>query len=815
MPTTYIDLASLGPDDDIAEQRAQLLELSGTLVPRDVRDGLLGIVDGTVICGPQALDYFRILPPEVALISIEDTSAHDPLPLRFDSLREWALVCHGIPRSEARALVKTPPKTPKHKHWVVYNSLAWISWDRPTTSLPDNLPTIYSESQPTIEVPYTVTWVNDNETLARATLALQIAGGCASTAEGQHQETQQDTQCQPIIIGIDCESDQVGSTPSEMCDILVGIGIAVANQCYYGTPNNEQWLELLKYRLPHLQWCGHNAKWDGVLLRRNGITIGPLVGDSMLAALLLGEPNARLKDVAQRKLGVRMTTYDEIVGTGNKRIPISSAPPELVASYCCADAYYGVKIEKLLVSELSEKLRNLYHNIDVPLVTILADMQFAGIAIDRPAAATTLVNVLQKQLELEDVINLLVGQAGWTRPDKVTVCSACRNGAKKKLDCGVCQGKGRFEAPQHLNMSSPLQLSEFYYRHLGLPVQRVSKETGKPSVDALALLRMRDKHPTIALVLAWKRLEKYREFLVAWLDASHEDNKIHTTFSNARVRTHRFSSENPNLQQVKVDWREVFIADEDTLLVAGDYDGIEWRLGAYVSRDPGLLKIAQATPGTEEGDLHGQNVKKLFNVAYEEQKLDHNRPLRTRGKNYFFGAMFGSKGDEVHSVIEKQMLEDPNLATLGIPTIKEIRNGINNINDIYGRYFKEWVPFAIYEAIENGCTAYTLYGRPRIIPDLLSRDKQAREAAEREVISLIIQGSAADVMRLSLIDVAKIPGGRPILSVHDEIVCSVDRDGVKEYMTEMDTRMQLGQPFAGVPLVVNMKAGKNWKETHS
>lgn len=753
--TTYIDLESLAPTDELAEQRAQLLGLSGTLVPRELRYGLFGIEEGTIICGPQALNTWRILPPTVTLVSIEDLAAQDPLPLRFDDLAEWHLVYMGLPRSVAKNLRKHPPVTVRHQYWECYRQAMHSPMPTPEP-LPDDLTTI--ENEEALEVkqqPFTVTLVNDGPTLA------QFISKVAPD---------------PGIIGIDVETDVVGSEPNEMADTLVGIGIAIGNDCFFGYANYQPWMVALRDCLANVPWVGHNGKYDLSVLRRHGINPGPLVGDGSLAAYLRGEPNARLKDLVLRRFGVRMVGYEDVVGRGAKRIPISQADPGVVAAYCCADAFYGVEIERLLESELSERLRKLYHGVDVPLVTILADMQAMGIAFDRPAAAKELGEMLTAQLSLTQAIDIL--------------------------------------AERSLNPASSKQLSDYYYRDLGLPVQRVSKQTGKPSVDALSLLRLKDKHPTIPPVLAWKQLQKYTEFLVQWIAASYDGGRLHSTINNARVRTHRFSSEHPNLQQVKLDWRSMFLADEGTLLVAGDYDGIEWRLGAYVARDPGLLKMAQALPGTEAGDLHGQNVKALFNIPYNEQRLEHNRPLRTRAKNYFFGAMYGSKGEEVHDVIEKQMLTDPALAALGIPTVKEIRAGIMGIHDIYGRYFKEWIPFAIHQAIEQGCTAYTLYGRPRILPDLVSKDKQLREAAERECISLIIQGSAADVMRLALIDVAKIPDGFPLLTVHDEIVCGVNPGHMDWYMVEMNHAMQLGQPFEGVPLVINIKSGKNWKETH-
>ena len=248
------------------------------------------------------------------------------------------------------------------------------------------------------------------------------------------------------------------------------------------------------------------------------------------------------------------------------------------------------------------------------------------------------------------------------------------------------------------------------------------------------------------------------------------------------------------------------------MLVAADYAQIEVRVGAYVSHDPKMLAIVQG-----DSNIHEQNVLFLFNVKPEEKHSDPLRytALKTRAKNFFFGWMYGSKGEEVHDVIEKQMLEDPGLAALGIPTVNEIRNGIRTVGDIYGRYEHEWKPFAIEQARENNCTSYTIYGRPRKLPNLVSQDKQEREAAERECISHIIQGTAtADIMRLAMARVKTIPYGKMILVVHDELVSDVEPGWEEWYGQQMKQEMELGQPLEDVPIIVDVGIGETWYATH-
>lgn len=248
------------------------------------------------------------------------------------------------------------------------------------------------------------------------------------------------------------------------------------------------------------------------------------------------------------------------------------------------------------------------------------------------------------------------------------------------------------------------------------------------------------------------------------------------------------------------------------VLVASDYGQIEVRIGAAASRDPKLLKAMHAPAGTIESDIHAQNVYRLFGIPYELQ--GQHKPLRTRAKNYFFGAIYGSEGYEVWEVLAKEILRDPELEAGGVPTIEEVASSIRDIRRSYPRYFDEWVPYELWRARERNNTVYTLYRRPRIIPDLTALDTKARKAAERECINHIIQGTAADLLRIAMLRVAKLARGRLILSVHDELVSRVEEEYSVWYADRMRGAMLLDQPLKDVPIVVDTMIGKNWAECH-
>ncbi len=797
--TTYIDTATLGPSIELATVRAQALGLGGYLLPADMRWRLLCAAreGDTIISGVRGLNYWRCLPDTVNLVSIEAPDDLDPLTSRIPNKLTWLLVQRGVPLTEAKNLVKSPPKTLRHKRFQLFAQCeAWLDTGGPYTD--SDLPTFDYIKGPTQQeqtgLPYSWRLVEDDMDIALFWAALYLHDG---------------------PIGIDVETDQVGEEVNEVQDTLVGVGIAIGTQTFYAPISYEPWLDAVRQAVPDVPWVGANAKFDLVVMLRYDIHPGPLYGDCNCANYLLGGEGG-LKDLTFRLLGIRMVTYEDMVGKGKRKKKISECDPQKVAAYCGADAYFGVATEALLRPELNEKQLELYLNIDLPLVGMLGDMELEGIHLDRDACLATLAAVMEEQERLGVVINQLALDAGYKRPDRSWTCQGCRNGKVKKLTCTECNGVGIYSAPVRFNLGSPQQLVGFFHRHLGIPVQRISRTTQQPSCDRLALLRMRDQHVSVPLTLKWKQLEKHRAFLWAWYWASEKDDKLHTVFTNTVVKSSRFSSRFPNLTQVAVKWRDIYDAgDPSKVLVAADYAQVEVRVAAYVSHDPTMLAIVQADPSTEAGSIHCQNVTKLFGAPFEDRHEAYYLPLKTRAKNYFFGAMYGSLGYEVHDVLEKQILDTPELEGMAVPALKEIMRSIRELHDIYGRYFQEWIPFELYQCRERGNIALTLYGRPRMLPDLTSPDQQLRKAAERNAISHLVQGTATgDVVRQAMLKVRTIEGGRVLLVIHDEILSLVDKGVADRYIMKMVEAMELGQPFEDVPLIVEAAIAYNWKDTH-
>ena len=294
------------------------------------------------------------------------------------------------------------------------------------------------------------------------------------------------------------------------------------------------------------------------------------------------------------------------------------------------------------------------------------------------------------------------------------------------------------------------------------------------------------------------------------------DGALHSVFTMARTRSGRLSSTDPNLQQVKRAWRRLFVARPGMALIAADYGQIELRVAAALSRDPKLVAIMTADPKTRDGDLHAQNVERIFGVSYERQQAaGFDVSLRVRAKNYGFGALYLSEGPDVQAVLEQQILADDTL-DVEVPTVGDIHAGIVVIRDTYSQCFHEWMPAVIARAEELGGWVYTMYGRPRFLPELVNGDKYQRKHAARQVISHIVQGTAADIMRFALfrLDAVLPPEVAMLLSVHDEIVFEApvaDAGGAIPLIVET---MQLGQPLAPVPITVDVKVAANWYDAH-
>ena len=802
---TYLDIESLAPTAELAEARCRSLKLSGSLLPSLWRHELLlqaGEGD-SVVCGVAALPFWRKLQPSVRLVSVQALGDADSLANRFDTWEEWAMVQCRLTPTEAKHYVTIPPKSEKHKHFQVYHhalSLAGVmQWDhKRRPSLPEFEDVVAHTNEEVSACPYQWTLVDNIKAVAEA----REAFGWGTSSE-------------PVICGLDCETDVVLDHPNEMHDRLVGVGLAFGSECYYGSIEYEPWRELLTYWLPRTRYMAHNSKYDRTVLRRAGIHLPHPTGDSLLAAYLLGVPEAGLKVLVKQRYGVSMTTYAEVVGEGKQRKSISEIDPNVVAPYCCGDAYWAQRLLPDLLAELDGGRRTLY-DYDLRLVEVIGEMQARGIDFDMVEAAATLGELEGQNFGLAKVIDQIAAQTGYERPPRIMTCSTCRNGKKKRLTCEECKGIGQWAERVSINPGSPIQIADWLHRHLKLPIQRVSETTRQPSVDALSLLRLREHHAAPYLLLKWKQNEKYIGYLRSWLKWSQADSKLHSVLTLSRTRSGRLSSEDPNLQQVKLDWRNHFVAPDGGALITADYGQIEVRIPAKMSGDPGLVAAMTADPATLEGNIHVQNTMRLFGVSEDEARS--NVALKTRAKNYLFGALYGSEGKEVQEVLEKQLLQDDSL-DVRIPTVAEIHGGIMQLYDIYPVYFHEWVPAAIEKCREMGGWAYTLYGRPRCLPDILSSDKYLRKHAERQCISHIIQGTAADIMRFAILEVDEYCTRMAnmlwlILTVHDELVVGCALLEAYDYVEGIARVMELSQPLDPIPLRVDVNVGRTWASCH-
>lgn len=786
----YLDMASLGSSEELAVARCKQLGLSGALIPRDWRYQVLlqaGNED-TIICGPRGIPFWSKLPARARLINV--ASSENVVTVRAATWLEWALTLTGLPQTEAKNLVANPPKTERHGQSSRYNaaaSLAFVVGGLTVTPLP---PFEQLESRGSIEAnerPYSYTYVKDDEMRVKVAQLLDS---------------------RPTV-GLDVETDMVLDHPNETMDKLVGLALAFEGECYYG--DDEAWFELIRNYANNLHWVGHNSKYDRSVCRRHGILLPPAVGDSMLAAYLLGVQEAGLKQLVLDRYGVRMITYAEVVGKGKSRKPISSIDSQQVTEYCCGDAYWGLRMERDLVAELDTQRVAIYKS-DLRVADILVAMQKDGVPLDRRGARSELTKLKEMEAHLVTIIDQMAQGSGFTLPATTWVCRGCRNGSKKRLSCDQCGGQGKFNERTHFNPGSNNQIVAWLHDHLRVPVLRLT-DKGGPSADALALLKLREYHAAPQLLLMYKNASKYIGYLESWLKWSEPDSKLHSVFSMTRTATGRHSSQDPNVQQIKLDWRKHIVAPEGRQFIAADYGQIEVRIPAFVSRDPALVRAMTAPSGTYLGDIHGQNVQAIFGIQYADQG-DYPQ-LRTRAKNYLFGALYGSKGFEIQTVLEKQILEDEML-DVEVPTLKEIMSGIDTIHQTYPVYFKEWVPSAIYHCRERRGWGYTLFGRPGYYPEIFSKDKALREHAERQLISLIIQGTAGDIIRFAEQRVSEYIGGYDDmtlhLTVHDELVLSADYAEV--HAPHIATVMELDQPFMPIPLVVDVKIGGTWEECH-
>ncbi|MEE8193906.1 MAG: DNA polymerase I, partial [Dehalococcoidales bacterium] len=553
---------------------------------------------------------------------------------------------------------------------------------------------------------------------------------------------------------------------------LVGVSFSPApGEAYYIPVGHVGWeqvkqlsLEQVIERLkPLLEDTGlgksaHNGKYDMAVLAQHGVGVKNLAFDTMVAAYLLGEKSLGLKALAFDKLGVEMTPITELIGSGAKQIGMSQVEVSDASEYACADADMTRRLAELLAAELHKQgLWRLFSEVEMPLVPVLVRMESNGVALDTDLLRRMSRRLGQRLLKLEADIYSSVGH--------------------------------RF------NINSPQQLGPVLFEELGLPSSRRTK-TGY-STGASVLEELRGTHPVIELILEYRQLAKLKS---TYIDAipgliNPKTGRVHTSFNQTRTATGRLSSSEPNLQNIPVrdelgrEIRQAFIAPPGSRLLSGDYSQIDLRVLAHLSQDPGLLQTFH-----NDEDIHTATAVQLFGVAAAGVTPD----MRRLAKTVNFGVIYGMSSYGLEQATELSREEANQFITSYFEKYPKVREYLESTRE---------------KARELGYVE-TLLGRRRAIPEVLSSNRQLREAAERMAINMPVQGTSADIIKVAMIkldsEIAKRRlQSRLLLQVHDELIFEVP-EGELEEMSRLVPKLMATALELSLPLKVDIKVGKNW-----
>ncbi|MEM8874544.1 MAG: DNA polymerase I [Planctomycetota bacterium] len=516
---------------------------------------------------------------------------------------------------------------------------------------------------------------------------------------------------------------------------------------------------------PRLKKVGHNIKYDVLAMRRVGVDVRGIETDTMVAAFLLdaAHNSYSLDRLATDLLGEMMTPISDLIGKGKKQISICDVPLDRVADYAAEDADMTLRLAELLLPKLDEfpEIRKLHDHVEVPLIDVLTEMEFNGITVD--------ADVLAKQSE---------------------VLGARIDDLEQKIYT---------EAGKPFNIGSPKQLQEILFTDLGLKPVRKTK-TGY-STDAAVLEQLASDHTVPALILEYRQLEKLKS---TYLDALGNDinkhtGRIHTSFNPTGAATGRLSSSDPNLQNIPIRTEEgalirsAFVpGGGDEVLLACDYSQIELRMLAHYCEEPRLIEAF-----ANDEDIHRAVAADVFDT-----KLDDVTPKqRGLAKTINFAIIYG-----VSAFGLARRIEDLSQ--------KQAQETIDTYKQRFPKIF-EFFDQCIADAKEHGYVE-TIKGRRRPIPEIESRIVSMRQYAERTAINSVIQGSAADLIKIAMVDLhaamtkAKSKS-KLLLQVHDELVLECPKDVVEVEASLVCNAMENAMGLR-VPLKVDANWAPNWQD---
>jgi DNA polymerase-1 len=511
---------------------------------------------------------------------------------------------------------------------------------------------------------------------------------------------------------------------------------------------------------------GHDLKFDAIVLARHGVTLrgfglDTMLGSYLLDATLSGHP---LEGTALEHLGYKALTEEDLCGRGSKATRLADLPPDAALNYAGERADLALQLADTLGPLLEEAgLGEVYRRLERPLVPVLVDVERAGVRIDTAALAA------QSQ-----------------RIDKEL---ATRNAQIFEL------------AGEQFNIASPQQLSRILFDKLQLPALRRNAKTRTASTAADVLEELAQTHDLPRLILQWRELMKLKGTYIDALPqlVNPETGRVHTCFNQAVAATGRLSSSDPNLQNIPIrtetgrEIRRAIVAEPGHVLISADYSQIEFRVLAHLADDPVLVDAFR-----EGADFHERTAIKIFGTNSGRDPHD----LRSTAKMVNYALLYGKTA----FTLAKDIGVTPQVAQEFI--------------DAYFAGFpkvRAFIDNTLEEARHTGVVK-TLFGRRRLVPELTSRNVQIRQAAEREAVNMPIQGTAADILKLAMIDthaaLARVPTARMILTVHDELLFEVAEERADETAAVVREQMQAAAQLR-VPLTVDVGVGTNWADAKS
>ena len=561
------------------------------------------------------------------------------------------------------------------------------------------------------------------------------------------------------IVGV-CFTDKIGK----------GAYVPLAHD-YPGAPDQldrDEVLEILKPLLedPKQEKVGQNLKYDAEVLANYDIDLQGIRFDTMLESYVLDSTASRhdMDSLALKYLGHKTIKYEEVAGKGKGQITFNDVALEQAVPYAAEDADITLRLHEELWPRLQKipSLEKLFNEIEMPLVKVLVRMERTGVKIDAAMLRKQSQQLAKRILEIEALAHKAAGQP--------------------------------------FNLGSPKQIQEVLYDKLELPVLKKTPK-GAPSTAEEVLQELALDYELPELILEWRGLSKLRSTYTDKLPEmiNPRTGRVHTSYHQAVAATGRFSSSDPNLQNIPVRSaegrriRQAFVPEKGNVMMSADYSQIELRIMAHLSKDKGLQKAF-----SEGADIHRATAAEVFGAAPDDVTSEQRR----NAKAINFGLIYG-------------------MSAFGLARqLKIDRGAAQEYIDLYfSRYpgVKEYMDSTRANAHDQGYVE-TLFGRRLYLPDINASNHNRRQYAERTAINAPMQGTAADLIKLAMLAVDKwiqkdASEIKMIMQVHDELVFEIPKKLVGDAEKQV-RKLMTGVARLDVPLLVDVGTGKNWDEAH-